>query len=247
MANQPTSFRYPYQHPDRHTNNGFRLLFQGNKDLNDAIVALNSKVAKTASQITNQVNESINNVVNNISGTTLPVAVTEQTSDYMLQQGDFGGLNYFTGVGPYVLTLNNSIARPFFSSVLNSSTGIVTVTAVSPSFVNGLATILLLPNQWIILFWDGVLWWALLGPILDVDALITTGAVNTPYNLPDNATFVGASYFVKKFDSGAGIVQVTPAGTDTIEGMTEYDLINQWQYLKVKSKGDGTWFITANN
>lgn len=219
---------------------------QGILDLNQAIASLHSQVQTNATNvknITQQVNTSTTTIVNNGP----PVNVSEQTADYILQQADFGGLNYFTGTGPYVLELNNGISQPFFTSAINFATGIVTVTADSPSFVNGLSTIPLLPNQWIILFWDGVLWWALLGPILDVDALITTGGTNTPYNLPDNATFIGASYFVKKMDSGAGIVQVTPVGTDTIETMTEYDLVNQWQYLKVKSKGDGTWFITANN
>jgi hypothetical protein len=158
------SQRYPYQHPDPHTDNGFRNVFNGLADVNQAIVTLKKQIDANTSNISNVTKTVVTQTTNTTSsGAAFPVNVTEQTADYTLQQTDSGGLNYFTGTGPYALELNTGVSRPFFSSVLNLSSGNITATptATSGALVNNLASIDILPTQWAIFFWDGVNWWAL--------------------------------------------------------------------------------------
>ncbi|HEY6026261.1 MAG TPA: hypothetical protein VIV09_05110 [Pseudolabrys sp.] len=163
MSNTPSN-RYPYQHPDPKTDLGFRLLFNSSADLNQAIVTLTEKVASVQTQVT-----TVNNTVTSQTTTTntttsdLPVNVTQQTADYVLQQTDAGGLVVFTGTGPYNLTLNVAVAKPFFCACLNLSSGNITAAPTSGSsrLVNNLASVTVLTTQWAIFYWDGVNWWAL--------------------------------------------------------------------------------------
>lgn len=133
---------------------------QGILDLNQAIASLHSQVQTNATNVKN-VTQQINASTTTITGTTLPVNVNQQTADYILQQSDFGGLVVFSGTGPYALTLNNGISRPFFGAALNLSSGNITVAPVSPYLVNNLVSVTVLPTQWIFYWFDGVNWWAL--------------------------------------------------------------------------------------
>lgn len=133
---------------------------QGILDLNNAVAALKSQLTSTQSTVTN-ITQQVNASTTTVTGTTLPVNVNQQTADYTLQQSDFGGIVVFTGAGPYVVTPNQSIAKPFFTSVLNLSSGNVSITPVSPFTVNGLVSTTILPDQWAIVFFDGINWWLL--------------------------------------------------------------------------------------
>jgi hypothetical protein len=164
MSTNLPSNRYPYQHPDPHTDNGFRLLFNQGTDLYQAIVAMNAKVATLTSQVTTVTATSTTTTPStpSIPGS-FPVNVNEQTADYILQQTDVAGLNYFTGTGPYALELNVGVVKPFYASVLNLSSGVITATPTAGAgrLVNNLTDVTIQPTQWAIFYWDGVNWWAL--------------------------------------------------------------------------------------
>lgn len=160
MTLNPTTFRFPFKHPDDLTDQGFRLMQQGILDLNQAIASLHSQVQTNATNVKN-ITQQVNASTTTITGTTLPVNVNQQTADYILQQTDFGGVVVFSGTGPYALTPNQGITQPFFTSVLNLSSGNVVVTPVVPNLINNLTDITILPTQWAIIFFDSINWWAL--------------------------------------------------------------------------------------
>jgi hypothetical protein len=158
------SNRYPYQHPDPHTDQGFRLLMNANTDVQQAIVAMNAKVNALTSQVTTATTVSTSTSSSTPStGGSFPVNVNLQTADYVLQQTDVAGLNYFTGTGPYALELNVGVVKPFYTAVLNLSSGVITATptAASGRLVNNLASVTIQPTQWAFFYWDGINWWAL--------------------------------------------------------------------------------------
>ena len=65
----------------------------------------------------------------------------------------------------------------------------------------------------------------------------TTSGLNIPITLPDSASVQGKIYVVKKLDAGAGSLQILSQGTDTIDGQTEWDLTNQYQYVRLYANG----------
>ena len=73
------------------------------------------------------------------------------------------------------------------------------------------------------------------GAILVSDDLVlaTTGAGDITLTLPAADTVTGENFVIKKIDSGAGKVIV--AGT--VDGDTNYELLNQWQFVSLVSNG----------
>ena len=65
----------------------------------------------------------------------------------------------------------------------------------------------------------------------------TSSGLNVPITLPNSASVQGKVYVVKKLDAGAGSLQIFPQGTDTIDGQTEWDLSNQYQYVRLFANG----------
>lgn len=70
----------------------------------------------------------------------------------------------------------------------------------------------------------------------------TTGASNLVFNLPAAALCAGKIFLVKKLDSAAGMVQVL----GSIDGASEFDLTNQYQYVRVYSNGS-SFDVIGNN
>lgn len=70
----------------------------------------------------------------------------------------------------------------------------------------------------------------------------TTGATNMVFNLPPPGTCQGKIFTVKKIDSGVGAVRVI----GSIDGQTEFDLINQYQYGRFYSNGS-SFDVIGNN
>lgn len=160
MSNEPTSFRLPFKHPDALTDQGFRIMQQGILDLNQAIAQLHTNATATQNAVTNVTNR-VDASTTNISYAGPPVNVNQQTADYSCQQTDFGGLIVFSGTGPYALTLNPAVTQPFYTAVLNLSSGNVVASPAVPNLVNNLTDVTVLPAQWAFFFFDGVNWWAL--------------------------------------------------------------------------------------
>ena len=73
---------------------------------------------------------------------------------------------------------------------------------------------------------------------------ITTGSSNRTATLPAAvAGNVGATYTIKKVDSGSGNVSVTRAGDDTIDGGTSVVLYHQHESVTVIVRAADTWDI----
>ena len=65
---------------------------------------------------------------------------------------------------------------------------------------------------------------------------------NCVQNLP-SATGSGKIFYIKKVDSSANTVTVTPDGTDTIDGASDYVLSTQYESVTVQDCTTGVWYI----
>ena len=73
---------------------------------------------------------------------------------------------------------------------------------------------------------------------------VTPGASNSAMVLPAAvAGNIGAMYTVKKLDTAAGQVQITRAGSDTIDGATSVVLYHQYESVTVICVAAGKWHI----
>lgn len=164
-ANQPPSFRLPFTladdvHPDVRA--GLRYLFNGHLDLNSAVAALVPKVAANTAGVTNITN---NVTATSGGGSTAPTlgGVNAQTgTSYTTQQSDYGGLILIESAVAFALTLNSTLALPYFTTVYNFGAGVVTLTPGPLGSVNGNASVRLLANQFAIVFYDGANFWVLI-------------------------------------------------------------------------------------
>jgi hypothetical protein len=169
MATNPTFQRYIPKLDDPQADQAFQLAFKGLKDLNDAIAAIHSRTTNAETNITT-ITQQVSSGTST-GGTTLPVNVNQQVADYALQNSDFGGLVVFSDAGPYTLTLNPGVTRPFYSSILNLSAADLTVVPGTipdgtASVINGGLTTVTIPvNFWSVIFFDGLNWWMLLLPV----------------------------------------------------------------------------------
>jgi hypothetical protein len=75
--------------------------------------------------------------------------------------------------------------------------------------------------------------------------LVTTGAGNLIANLPSASGIAAAIIIIKKVDSGAGSVAVTPS-SGQIDGLANFSLSEQYQYLGVISDGTNWQIFTRN-
>ena len=78
----------------------------------------------------------------------------------------------------------------------------------------------------------------------DIVLLDTTtgGAGAITANLPA-ATGSGKVYYFKKIDSGTGVIQITPNGSDTIDGTTAYNIPVQYQAVTMVDGVSGKWYV----
>ena len=85
---------------------------------------------------------------------------------------------------------------------------------------------------------------ALLGVVVVNQA---TGASNAAYNLPA-AAGSGTRYFITKSDAAAGWLQVTPNGTDTVNGWNRaYNLTQQGASVTLEDVDVGVWSVIATS
>ena len=83
---------------------------------------------------------------------------------------------------------------------------------------------------------------------VEIVELVTTGNSTITRTLP-LATGSNAVIVEKKFDSGTGMVVVAAAGSpaDSIDGDTSYDLVNQYQYVRLIDSAAGVWSVNGGN
>lgn len=172
-ANQPTSFRYPFDlalenaeglHPA--AKDAIRYAFTGLKDLNDAVKKLNTEVKTNTAAVT-----AVTNTVTQGGGSSpTPPPPTPAFGNvnlqpnltpgaYTLAQSDLGGLILVQSAIAFALTLNSGLTTPFFASVYNLGTGTVTATPSLGNVNNG-ASVTLTTNQFGIFYFDtNGNWW----------------------------------------------------------------------------------------
>jgi len=186
-ANQPTSFRFPFALPeDVHSGvkDALRLTYQGVKDANDAIRALNTKVNTIQSVPAATTTPTTTQAAGGGGGGTSPSlgGVNDQTGNtaYTLQQSDFGGIVVLNTASPFALTLNSGITSPFYCVIENFGTGLATLTpdAVT-ALVNTAASVNLPSGQSALLFWlSPVTWWmTTLPPLAPVPLVGVSGSL----------------------------------------------------------------------
>lgn len=131
--------------------------FTALNDHDAAIVALKGQLEAAILKAT-----TITNTTNVTSGSTTTGGVfgtfnnqTGQTS-YALQQADAGALIWFDDASPIALSLNSTVATPFFTFIFNNNVGVITATPTTGT-LTGLATTA--QNVLAILAFDGTNWW----------------------------------------------------------------------------------------
>lgn len=76
--------------------------------------------------------------------------------------------------------------------------------------------------------------------------MVTTGAGTLTANLPSAVGASGQALIIKKVDTGAGVVVVTPNGAQKIDGLSNFTVSAQWQYLGLVSD-NANWQIFTRN
>jgi hypothetical protein len=76
---------------------------------------------------------------------------------------------------------------------------------------------------------------------------VTTSGLNIPITLPNSGSVSGKIYLVKKLDAGAGAAQILTQGTDTIDNQTEWDLTNQYQYVRLYANGTSGYDVIGSS
>lgn len=78
-------------------------------------------------------------------------------------------------------------------------------------------------------------------------SLETTGGTDLTFTLTAISTWTDVAWVIKKIDSGAGKVKIVPhAGDPNIEGATEYDLPNQYDFVELFTDGTSIYIIGSN-
>lgn len=82
--------------------------------------------------------------------------------------------------------------------------------------------------------------------ITDEDSVIlgdaTSGSLT--FTLPSAVGIVGREYTIKKIDSSTNAVNLVATSSQTVDGVTQTSLSNQWDFIKVVSSGSG-WMVTS--
>jgi len=166
MATLPTPglFRNLEGKVDGSVVSALRLIFNGVKDVHDATIALAGQHGTTVQNVTSNTT-SIGTLIqqfNTVSEAVPEGAVNQQTIPYAIQNQDYGGVVILQGAGPYDITLNSAVSLPYYTFCFNLGSVSATVTPdLVGATVNNVASLTLPPNQWMLIFFDGLNWWAL--------------------------------------------------------------------------------------
>lgn len=213
MANQPTSFRFPFDLPDdvpHGVRNALRVTYNGVKDLNDAIRALNNKAnANTSSieTITNNIAASASiapppSPASNIGQVNLQPGLTPGA--YTLSQSDLGGLIVVQSGIPFALTLNSGLMTPFFTTVYSLGTATVTMTP-SLGLVNGVASLPVTQGELAIIYFGSDGNWYVAYPVMPQTSVAVVSNWLNSYN-----ALTGV--FTKQQPRAADLVDSTTGG-----------------------------------
>lgn len=137
-------------------------------------------------------------VVNNQTGTT-----------YTVQDSDYGGLVTFANAAGVAVTLNLTPRQYWTGAIENLGPGLVTLTPTTGT-VNGMASLMLAANSGLLLYFDGVNWWAA-----------------TPNVLVPRSTSAVAHQFFTSYNAATGLFLLAQPG--------EADVVNLVSDLALKA------------
>jgi hypothetical protein len=157
-ANQPTTFRFPFNIDDAKDTHptvkaAIRYAFSGLLDAQNAIKSLNNKVNGHTAGI-----QTVTKTVAEIqSGASIPTPAAstiglvnlqpnsaQGNTAYTLNQSDYGGLILVNSTPAFPITLNTGLNAPFFTTIYNFGAGAVVCTPdVVASLVNNGASVTL--------------------------------------------------------------------------------------------------------
>src|SRR5271155_5679962 len=209
MAVNPPTFRYPFEAEiaglPAGVQNAHRAAFQGLQDLNQAVSVLNTKIGTTtASSAATTTTENVTSFSETvIAASTVIGKVNNQTGviTYTTLQSDYGAFILFNDASPIAVSLSGlstspAVALPWFTSMINSGTGTVTITPLT-GLIEGGATFQLHANNAITIVYDG-----------------TNYYVESPAAQPQNAPAVTHEW-LNSFSATTGVFgQSQPAFTD---------------------------------
>lgn len=191
-------------HPEAET--AIRILFTAVQQQDKALGMVNGTVTAAAAAATTIIREAP-------TGSTTPAAnviggVNNQVAAYAVQNSDNGKLVTMALASPDVVTLTTGLQVGFVVAIENLGPSDVTLqpdTSTGPSDINGVGTILLIPNQSAWVFYDGINWWAATSTSL---ALQTNG---TPNGSQDELNLVAGTN-ITITDGGTGSVTIASTG-----------------------------------
>lgn len=181
------------------------LIFNGVKDVHDATIALSKQHGTTVQNVNNN-SVSIGTLLQQFTAVEEAVPegnVNQQTVPYAVQNSDYGGVVILQGAGPYDVTLNSAVSMPYYTFCFNFGSVSATVTPdLAGATINNVASLTLRVNQWMLIFFDGLNWWAL------------------TFTLPQSIVKV-ASQWLDSYDAATGLfTQSQPAASDLSNGTT---------------------------
>jgi hypothetical protein len=160
----PAIFRNLHGKVDPGVVSAIHLIFNATKDAHDAIVALSGQHGTTVQNVSNVTTQigSLTTIINNVAEAVPEGNVNQQTVPYAIQNSDYGGVVILQGAGPYDITLNSAVTMPYYTICFNLGSVSATVTPdLAGATVNNVASLTLGVNQWMLIFFDGLNWWAL--------------------------------------------------------------------------------------
>jgi hypothetical protein len=80
----------------------------------------------------------------------------------------------------------------------------------------------------------------------DYDILADATSAAFAITLPASSGFTNRELRIKKIDSAAHNVTITPTGGDTIDGAASKVISTQWVVVTLHTDGTGKWFIMGN-
>lgn len=162
----PPTFRYPFisEIADQPVGvqNAHRAAFQGIQDLQQAVTALNTKVGMTTTSTPTTTTETVNSFAQTvIAASTVIGTVNNQTgvTSYNTLQADYGAFILFNDASPIAVNLSGlstspAVALPWYTSMINSGTGTVTITPMT-GLIEGAANFQLHANNAVTIVYDG--------------------------------------------------------------------------------------------
>lgn len=141
----------------------FTLMFNGQKDTHDAIVALKGQHETLSQQVTTTTataNKAASQAAATATAASAPVPAGQtniQSADYSLQQSDHLGVVALQGTSALSVTLNNLVGAPFVSHLANQSSATATLTPLTGT-VNGGSSVTVASGAAVHAYFDGYNW-----------------------------------------------------------------------------------------